>query len=151
MAILLLSFYSFFFLSIYLSIYLSIVALFISCVIFVPFLLKVLSLRYLISFINLSCFSRNKTNDISPCDHYFTAIKNHINWIGVFSVGTYIRPFIHFVARFICGLHLSRVMRKPTICICENKDAYREADQRLCFRYLDSTISLLPKYKISSL
>ena len=50
----------------------------------------------------------------------------------------------------------SRVMRKPTICICENKDAdqlrgNREADQRLCFRYLDSTIPLLPKYKISSL
>ena len=37
---------------------------------------------------------------------------------------------------------MSRVMRKPTICICENKDAdqlcgNREADQRLCFRYLD--------------
>ena len=47
-------------------------------------------------------------------------------------------------------------MRKPTICICENKDANqlrgnREADQRPCFRYLDSTIPLLPKYKISSL
>ena len=51
---------------------------------------------------------------------------------------------------------LSRVMRKPTFCICENKDAdqlrgNREADQRLCFRYLDSTIPLLSKYKISSL
>ena len=32
-------------------------------------------------------------------------------------------------------------------CICENKDA----DQRLCFRYTDSTIPLLPKSKISSL
>ena len=31
---------------------------------------------------------------------------------------------------------LSHVMRKPTFCICENKDA----DQRLCFRYIDSTI-----------
>ena len=35
---------------------------------------------------------------------------------------------------------LSRDLRKPTICICENKDAdqlrgNREADQRLCFRY----------------
>ena len=29
-------------------------------------------------------------------------------------------------------------MRKPTICICENKGA----DQRLCFRYTDSTIFL---------
>ena len=47
-------------------------------------------------------------------------------------------------------------MRKPAFCICENKDAdqlrgNREADQRLCFRYSDSTISLLPKYEISSL
>ena len=47
---------------------------------------------------------------------------------------------------------MSRVMRKPTFCICENKDADqlckdREADQRLCFRYIDSTISLLSKYE----
>ena len=46
-------------------------------------------------------------------------------------------------------------MRKPTICICENKGAdqlrgNREADQRLCFRYMDSTIPLLPKSEISS-
>ena len=51
---------------------------------------------------------------------------------------------------------MSCVMRKPTICICENKDAdqlrgNREADQRLCFRYIDSTIPLLPKSEISSL
>ena len=47
-------------------------------------------------------------------------------------------------------------MRKPTFCICENKDAdqlrgNREADQRLCFRYRDSTIPLLSKSEISSL
>ena len=47
-------------------------------------------------------------------------------------------------------------MRNPAFCICENKDAdqlrgNREADQRLCFRYTDSTISPLPKYEISSL
>ena len=46
-------------------------------------------------------------------------------------------------------------MGKPTICICENKDAdqlrgNREADQRLCFRYTDSTIPLLLKSEISS-
>ena len=46
-------------------------------------------------------------------------------------------------------------MGKPTICICENKGAdqlrgNREADQRLCFRYSDSTIPLLLKSKISS-
>ena len=53
-------------------------------------------------------------------------------------------------------LNVSRVMRKPTFCICENKDAdqlrgNREADQRLCFRYIDSTIPLLSKSEISSL
>ena len=52
--------------------------------------------------------------------------------------------------------YLSRDVRKPDFCICENKDAdqlrgNREADQRLCFRYTDSTIPLFPKYKISSL
>ena len=47
-------------------------------------------------------------------------------------------------------------MRKPAFCICENKDADQlrgncAADQRLCFRYTDSTIPLLSKSKISSL
>ena len=51
---------------------------------------------------------------------------------------------------------MSLVMRKPAFCICENKDAdqlrgNREADLRLCFRYTDSTIPLLPKSEISSL
>ena len=46
-------------------------------------------------------------------------------------------------------------MRKPTFCICKNKDAdqlrgNREADQRLCFRYTDSTILLLSKPEISA-
>ena len=48
------------------------------------------------------------------------------------------------------------IMRKPAFCICENKDAdqlrgNREADQRLCFHYIDSTIPPLPKSEISSL
>ena len=47
-------------------------------------------------------------------------------------------------------------MRKPAFCICENKDAdqlrgNREADQRLCFRYIASTIPLLPKYYVPPL
>ena len=51
---------------------------------------------------------------------------------------------------------LCHIMRKPTFCICENKGAdqlggYREADQRLCFRYKDSTNLLLSKSKIFSL
>ena len=45
-------------------------------------------------------------------------------------------------------------MGKQTICICENKDAdqfrgNREADQRLCFRYTDSTLPLLFKSESS--
>ena len=56
----------------------------------------------------------------------------------------------------IYKLYMSIVMRKTTFCICETKDAdqfrgNREADQRLCFRYTDSTIPLLPKSEISSL
>ena len=52
--------------------------------------------------------------------------------------------------------YLSLVMRKPAVCIYENKDAdqlrgKREADQCLCFRYTDSTIPLLSKSEISSL
>ena len=52
--------------------------------------------------------------------------------------------------------HMSLVVRKPAFCICENKDAdqlrgNREADQRLCFCYTDSTIPQLPKSEISSL
>ena len=44
-------------------------------------------------------------------------------------------------------------MRKPVFCICKNKDSDqpRGNDQRLCFRYTDSTILLLPIYEISSL
>ena len=40
--------------------------------------------------------------------------------------------------------NLSRVVRKPDFCICENKDADQLRSQRLCFRYSDSTIPLLP-------
>ena len=46
-------------------------------------------------------------------------------------------------------------MGKLTICIGENKGADQlrsdcEADQRLCFCYMDSTIPFLSKSKISS-
>ena len=53
------------------------------------------------------------------------------------------------------GSNMSLVVRKLALCICENKDAHqlrgnREADLRLCFRYIDSTIPLLSKSEISS-
>ena len=53
-------------------------------------------------------------------------------------------------------LYMSRVMRKPDFCICENKDAdqlrgNRKADLRLCFGYTDIAILyfLNPKFRIS--
>ena len=51
-------------------------------------------------------------------------------------------------------LDMSGIVRHPDFCVCENKDADQlptncEADQRLCFRYTDSTISLLVKTEIS--
>ena len=61
--------------------------------------------------------------------------------------------FFLFLLQYI---YMSHVMRKPTFCICENKDpdqlrGNREADQRLCFYYIDSTILLLSKSEISGL
>ena len=51
---------------------------------------------------------------------------------------------------------MSHVMRKLDTCLCENKGAVQlcsncTADQRLCFSYTESTISLLLEvFKISS-
>ena len=49
---------------------------------------------------------------------------------------------------------ISRIVRKPDFCLCENKGADQlrsncEADQHLCCRYSESTIPLLIKSKIS--
>ena len=48
--------------------------------------------------------------------------------------------------RCLVDQYLSRVMRKPAFCICENKGADQlhgdpAADKLLSFRYIDSTIS----------
>ena len=56
---------------------------------------------------------------------------------------------------FMKLINMSRAMRKPDFCLCENKGAdqlrsYCEADQRLCFRFTDSTIRLVLKSEISS-
>ena len=76
-------------------------------------------------------------------------------WSRRMHVQRHAKVYILMIGSSMQG-YLSLVMRKPFFCICENKDADqlrgdREADQRLCFRYLDSAIPLLPKYKISSL
>ena len=51
---------------------------------------------------------------------------------------------------------MSPVVGKLAFCLCENKGAdqlrsNREADQRFCFRNVDSKIPLLSKFKISSI
>ena len=51
--------------------------------------------------------------------------------------------------------YLRHIVRKLDFYLCKNKGADQlrsncKADQRLCFRYTDSTISLLLKTKISS-
>ena len=62
---------------------------------------------------------------------------------------------LHMKFLLILAIYMSRVTRKPDFCLCENKGADQlrsncEADQRLCFRYTDSTLSLLIKSEISS-
>ena len=47
-------------------------------------------------------------------------------------------------------------MRKPAVCIRENRGADQlcgncTADQRLCFHYIDSTVPQLPKSEVSCL
>ena len=55
----------------------------------------------------------------------------------------------------LININLRRNMRKPNFRLCENKGADQlcsncTADQRLCFRYSDSTIPLLPESEILS-
>ena len=78
--------------------------------------------------------------------------------MSILLIETHLYIFAHHVCflSVSTNLYMSLRMRKPTICICENKDGdqirgHREADQRLCFRHMDSAIPLLLKYKISSL
>ena len=81
-------------------------------------------------------------------------------WSETLKTGFLMTPLILYKDVYVMmdplAHQVSRVMRKPTFCICENKDAdqlrgNREADQRLCFRYIDSTIPLLSKSEILSL
>ena len=100
--------------------------------------------------------------------HYFFHLQNlcnNSNLVISLNIGSMMLPFQHFPwhlenvndwkIMFDPSINMSRLMEKPTICIGENKDAdqlrgNREADQRLCFRYSDSTIPPLLNSKISS-
>ena len=90
--------------------------------------------------------NKNKSAD----QHDFYAADLHLSAKSRFS-----HDKAHLMQTVVAKIN-SLVMRKPMFCICENKDAdqlrgNREADQRLCFRYIDSTIPLLSKSEISSL
>ena len=90
-------------------------------------------------------FRLRKSTD---CSFYLAKTKALIS--SAFTVLAYAKNIFLMVR-----LNLSLVMRKPAFCRCENKDADQlrgnhEADQRLCFRYIDRTIPPLPKYEISS-
>ena len=83
-----------------------------------------------------------------PLGALFLVLQMRRVGLLVLSLMLYVHGNIHY--------QLSRDVRKPDFCICKNKDAdqlrgNREADQRLCFRYTDSTIPLLSKSEISSL
>ena len=70
----------------------------------------------------------------------------------LYEIGVQVGIF-HFHGNvFLVCSYMSRVVRKPDFCLGENKGADQlrsncEADQRLCFRYSDSTIPplLIPK------
>ena len=64
--------------------------------------------------------------------------------------------FFFFALKHRSRVHIEPHHEKTNICTCENKDADQlrgnpEADQRLCFRYMDGTIPLLSKSEILSL
>ena len=78
----------------------------------------------------------------------YTCVEKKFSFsLQILSFEQELRIIIRNISSAILGWYnlpfLSRVVRKPAFYICENKDA--EADQRLCFRYTDSTIPLLPK------
>ena len=64
----------------------------------------------------------------------------------------YVKNYYSLLTPVVCygSYDMSLVVRKPALCICENKDADQlrsncAADQRLCIRHIDSTIPLLSK------
>ena len=71
---------------------------------------------------------------------YNKSIKPVMDCLGFFG------DDVHLCIGAHLGRQTSLPMKKPTICICENKDA----DQHLCFRHTDSTIPLLTISKFSS-
>ena len=87
----------------------------------------------------------------------YTGLTVHVNYHKYYRPSHCVRSmFSEWYQRSCYGISMvpfeAASWEKPTFCICENKGTdqlrgNREADQRLCFRYLDSSMPLLPKYK----
>ena len=66
-------------------------------------------------------------------------IPRHGKFPGIREPGIWVRLLCYVLIKILMNLlYMSRIIRKPTICICENKDAdqlsgNRKADQHLCF------------------
>ena len=76
----------------------------------------------------------------------------NLNFFYPFKITIKCPPYVfiylkQMLQRISVEYNMSSVMRYPAFCICENK----ETDQHLCFHYIDRTIPLLHKSKISSL
>ena len=110
-----------------------------------------------ILFVHVNFHTSKSFCDRRPLKQYQSITKIERSSIGEhYHTMEYLRTHARVTVEKTCNDHMSRVMRKSTFCICENKDAdqlrgNREADQRLCFRYTDRTIPLLSSSEISRL
>ena len=95
---------------------------------------------------SMGCFITHDHSLKSP----LTKCNRAIKLIKSYTVSTeflrhhFVVMTLFFILTYIWK-KMSRVMRKPDVCLCENKgtDQLRsncEADQHLCFRYMDSTL-----------
>ena len=96
----------------------------------------------------VNCCDLIGSSEVRICTVTYNLVASFKNSSSVF-LNVSINVFFNsFVTLSTSPVSKSRVMRKPTFCICKNKGAdqirsYCEADQHLCFRYMDSTIPLL--------
>ena len=89
----------------------------------------------------------------SSVETRFTIFDWSVSIMILFLLATNIKKE-YFAFFYIRNPNMSRVMRKPVFANTKTKtqiSGNREADQRLCFRYIYNTISLLHKYETSSI
>ena len=81
-------------------------------------------------------------------------MRNNLGSSGLPCVNRGIKVHVILCPCLMCMLYWSHILRKLDFYLCENKAADQLCSyciaQHLCFCYMDSTIPLLPKSKISS-